>query len=73
MRNRAELERARRHLRETHAQGRRAGASVNHLINCGMAVDILSWVLRDEGAHLGPRSFGDLVRQLDAAEGNTPN
>ncbi len=79
MRSRAELERARRHFREVLRKSwdddRRhpGGGNPLHLVTIGTVIDALSWVIDDGAPHIGPMPFGDLVNQLDAAEGNTPN
>ncbi len=74
MRSPAELERARRHLRESYDAERRrpGGGNPLHLVTLGVVIDALSWALNDGTPHIGPMPFGDLVKQLDAAEGSTP-
>jgi hypothetical protein len=39
---------------------------------CGFAADALGWVLRDPTS-LHPMPFESVLKQLDEAEGNTPN
>ncbi len=69
MRSRAEVEKMRRHLLEVSRSNVDEGGLVAAM--AAFTADALSWVLLEPGQH--PIPFADLVKQLDAAEGNTPN
>lgn len=73
MRSSAEIERARRHFREVFRRARSQGDELEALM-CGVIHDALGWAAGgDEPLDPHVPAFRDLLRQLDAAEGNTPN
>ena len=75
MRSQAEIERARRHFREVFHRARSKG-DFSEAIICGIIHDALGWAAGDDAPlDLDPElpKFRDLIRRLDAAEGNTAN